>query len=304
MPRTHASPLVGIVMLVLSSWALSGLDTSAKWVMAAGAPILLVGWVRFTVHLLLVLILVRPKSIKGILRTRRPYSQLLRGLVMLGATFSFFTALRYLPQAEATSMIFLAPLLVLATAPWVLNEPAHLSRWLAALGGFIGILVIVRPGSGLDPVGTGFALFTAFMFATQYICTRRVAVDDPMTTMVWSGGVGAVCLTLGLPYILSEAYPFIKDFGPLEWLVLLSTGFWGAFGHLLQIQAYRQAPASLLAPFVYLQIIAAATLGWLVWGHFPDAITWLGIAIVCASGMIIGLIEWRRPAAPPAKTSA
>lgn len=304
MPRTSASPLVGIALLVLSSWALSSLDTSAKWIMAAGAPLLLLCWVRFTVHLLLVLMLVRPKSIKGILHTQRPYSQLLRGLVMLGATFSFFTALSYLPQAEATSIIFLAPLLVLATAPWILKEPAHLSRWLAALGGFIGILVIIRPGSGLDPIGTGFALLTAFLFATQYICTRRVAVDNPMTTLIWSGGVGAVCLTLGLPYILIEAYPFIQNFGPLEWLILLGTGFWGALGHLLQIQAYRQAPASLLAPFVYLQMIAAATLGWLVWGHFPDALTWLGIAIVCASGIIIGLIEWRRSAAPPPRPAA
>lgn len=294
MPRTPASPLIGIVMLVLSSWALSGLDTSAKWIMAAGAPILLVSWVRLTVHLVLVLVLVHPKSIKDILRTQRPYSQLLRGAVLLGATFSFLIALRYLPQAEATSMIFLAPLLVLATAPWILKEPAHLSRWLAALTGFGGILVIIRPGGGLDPVGTGFALLTAFMLATQYICTRRVAVDNPMTTLIWSGAVGAVALTLVLPYILAEAYPFIKDFGPLEWLVLLSTGFWGALGHLLQIWAYRQAPASLLAPFVYLQIIAAAALGWLVWGHFPDRLTWLGIAIVCGSGIVIGLIEWRR----------
>lgn len=299
MPRTPASPLVGIVMLVLSSWALSTLDTSAKWIMAAGAPILLLGWVRFSVHLLLVLLVVRPKSLRRLLRSQRPYSQLLRGTVMLGATFSFFTALRYLPQAEATSIIFLAPLLVLATAPWILKEPPRLSRWLAALAGFVGIVVIIRPGSGLDPVGTGFALLTAFMFATQYICTRRVAVDDPMTTLVWSGGVGAVCLTLGLPYILIEAYPFIKDFGPMEWLVLFGTGFWGSLGHLLQIQAYRKAPASLLAPFVYLQIIAAAVLGWLVWGHFPDALTWLGIAIICGSGIIIGWIEWRRPAAPP-----
>lgn len=303
MTRTPASPLVGIAMLVLSSWALSGLDTSAKWIMAAGAPILLVGWVRFTVHLLLVLILVRPKSIKSILRTQRPYSQLLRGVVMLSATFSFFTALRYLPQAEATSINFLAPLIVLATAPWVLREPARLSRWLAALAGFIGIIVIIRPGSGLDPIGTGFALLTAFLFATQYICTRRVAVDNPITTLVWSGGVGAIFLTLGSPYILIEAYPLIQDFGPMEWFILLGTGFWGALGHLLQIQAYRQAPASLLAPFVYLQIIAAAILGWLVWGHFPDALTWLGIAIVCASGILIGLVEWRRAATPPPSTA-
>ncbi|HEY9571714.1 MAG TPA: DMT family transporter, partial [Pusillimonas sp.] len=73
----------------------------------------------------------------------------------------------------------------------------------------------------------------------------------------------------------------------------LSTGFWGALGHLLQIQAYRYAPASVLAPFIYLQIISAATLGWLIWGQFPDAFSWLGIAVICASGVTIGMVEWR-----------
>jgi drug/metabolite transporter (DMT)-like permease len=304
MLQPSRSPLIGVVLLVLSSWALSTLDTSAKWIMAAGAPILLVGWVRFCVHLLLVLLLTRPRGIRSVLRTQRPYSQLLRGIVMLAGTFTFFTALRHLPQAEATAIIFLSPLLVLAAAPWILKEPPRLSRWLAALGGFVGIVVIIRPGSGLDPVGTGLALLTAFLFATQHLCTRRVAVDDPITTLVWSGGVGSICLTLALPYILMEAYPFVKDFGIGQWLILLGTGFWGALGHLLQVQAYRHAPASLLAPFVYLQIIAAAVLGWLVWGHFPDALTWLGIGIVGGSGIIIGLVEWRRRSAAPAEAAA
>lgn len=295
-------PIIGIILVVLSSWSLSTLDTSGKWIMAAGVPLLLVCWVRFFVHVVLVLTLMRPSRLRRVLRPKRPKAQLLRGVVMVTATFTFFTTLQSLPQAEATSINFLAPLLTLAAAPWVLNEPARLSRWVAALVGFAGVLVIIRPGSGLDPVGTAFGLLTAVLFATQYICTRRVAIDDPMITMIWSGGIGAIILTLGLPFILTEAWPILGQFGMLEWAVLLGTGFWGALGHLLQIQAYREAPASLLAPFIYLQIIAAAILGWLVWGHFPDTLTWLGIAIVCGSGIGIGLLEWRsvrrRPTLP------
>lgn len=295
---TRTMPILGITVLILSSWSLSTLDTSGKWVMAAGAPLALVCWIRFFVHTLLVLTLIRSAQLKSALRPQRPWSQLLRGVVMLIATFTFFSALQLMPQAEATSINFLAPLIMLAAAPWILKEPARLSRWVAALVGFVGVLVIIRPGSGLDLVGTAFALLTAVLFAIQYICTRRVAVDDPMTTMIWSGGVGALLLTPIMPVILPDAWPIIGEFGVLEWVVLLSTGFWGALGHLLQIKAYREAPASLLAPFIYLQIVAAAALGWLVWGHLPDTLTWLGIAIVCGSGIGIGLIEWRSATIP------
>src|SRR5690606_12147148 len=160
-----------------------------------------------------------------VLRPRRPGAQLLRGIVMVTATFTFFTTLQALPQAEATSINFLAPLLTLAAAPWVLHEPARMSRWVAALVGFSGVLLIIRPGSGLDPVGTAFGLLTAVLFATQYLCTRRVAIDDPMITMIWSGGVGAIILTLGLPFILADTWPILKTFGGLDWVVLLGTGF-------------------------------------------------------------------------------
>lgn len=297
-----SSPLLGIGLLILSSWSLSGLDTSGKWVMAAGLPLAFLCWVRFFVHLVLVLALIRPRSIRKLLRTQRPYAQLLRGIVMFSATFTFFSALHYLPQAEATSINFLAPLIMLACAPWILGEPPRLSRWIAALTGFIGVLIVIRPGSGLDLIGVAFGLCTALLFAIQYICTRWVAVDNPMTTLVWSGGVGATCMTLALPFILPAAWPVLREFGVLEWLVMLSTGLWGSLGHVLQIQAYRLAPASLLAPFIYLQIVAAAVLGWLVWGDFPDALTWVGIAVICGSGIAIGAVEWRR--APASATSA
>lgn len=301
---TGTSPLVGISLVVLASWSLSGLDTSGKWIMAAGLPLAFLCWVRFFVHTLLVLALIRPSGLRAALRPNRPYAQLLRGVVMVTATFTFFTALQYLPQAEATSINFLAPLIMLACAPWILGEPARISRWIAALSGFSGVLIIIRPGSGLDPVGVGFGLLTALLFAIQYLCTRRVAIDKPMTTLLWSGGVGATVLTLALPLIVPIAWPTLLEFGVLEWLVLLSTGFWGALGHIFQIQAYRVAPASLLAPFLYLQIVAASVLGWLVWGDFPDALTWLGIAVICGSGIVIGIIEWRRPAAAPIALAA
>src|SRR3546814_20782487 len=108
----------------------------------------------------------------------------------------------YLPQAEATAINFLAPLIMLALAPWVLKEPARLSRWAAAGVGFLGVLIIIRPDAGLDPIGTLFVLLTALMFAGQYIATWRGAADEPFTTLVWRGGVGSGCLPTAFPFIL------------------------------------------------------------------------------------------------------
>jgi drug/metabolite transporter (DMT)-like permease len=289
-----AEPLKGIVLLVASLWALSGLDASGKYVMGAGVPLLVLCLVRYLVHLVLVLALVVPAKGWRAVRCQRPGAQIARGASMLLATMSFFTTLHYLPQAQGTAINFLAPLLVLAVAPWVLKEPPRRSRWVAAGIGFLGVMIVVRPGSGLDPVGTLFGLLTACVLSVQYITTRRVAVDDPYTSLIWSGGVGSVFMLLALPFIWGDVVQAFAQLSAGQVLVLLGTGFWGSFGHLLQIQAYRCAPASLLAPFIYFQIVSAATLGWLIWGQFPDGLSWFGIAVVCMSGMTIGMVEWRR----------
>ncbi|WP_419343469.1 DMT family transporter [Achromobacter sp. PD1] len=302
-----SGPMMGVLLLVLSMWTLSCLDASGKWVMNAGVPLLVLSWFRYAVHLALVLALVLPARGLGVFRSKKPREQILRGGSMFLATLMFFTTLSYIPQAEATAINFLAPLLVLSAAPWVLKEPARLSRFVAAGIAFIGVIIVIRPGGGLDPVGTVFGLLTACCFAVQFIATRRVAGDDPFTSLIWSGAVGTICLTLALPFILPPALPVLEALAPLDWVVLISTGITGGLGHLFQIAAYRRAPASTLAPFVYLQIISATSVGWLVWGHFPDPLTWLGIAIICASGIGIGLIEWRRSraqAAPLARADA
>ncbi len=287
-------PLAGIITLILSTWALSTLDASGKWVMAAGVSLWVLSWVRYSVHLVLVLGLVLPVKGPRVLRSVRPRAQFMRGVIMLFATLCFFKTLSYLPQAEATAINFLAPLIVLSLAPWLLKEPPRMSRWVAAAVGFSGVLVIIRPGAGLDPVGVAWGLATACTFAAQFMVTRRVAVDDPFTTLIWSGGVGTVVLSTTMPFLLPQALPVLSSFDLLHWAVLFGTGVFGAAGHLLQIQAYRYAPASLLAPFVYLQIVAAAALGWFIWGDFPDAVSWLGIAVICASGASLAVWEWKK----------
>lgn len=291
-------PVAGIITLIFSTWALSGLDAAGKWVMAAGVSLWVLCWVRYTVHLVLVVGLVLPVKGPGVLRSVRPRAQLLRGSVMLLATLCFFKTLSYLPQAEATAINFLAPLIVLSLAPWLLKEPPRISRWVAAAVGFMGVLVVIRPDAGLHPMGVIWGLCTACTFAVQFMATRRVAVDDPMTTLIWSGAVGTLALSLTMPVLLPPALPMLSELPLLHWVVLLATGVFGAAGHLLQIQAYRYAPASLLAPFVYVQIVAAASLGWLVWGQFPDALSWLGIAVICGSGASLAAWEWRRKPVP------
>ncbi len=288
--------LTGVLLLIVSMWALSGLDASGKYLMGTdiGAPLFVVCLLRYGVHTALTLFTIIPARGWKALRCSQPRAQVTRGLSMLAATMLFFTTLHYLPLGQATAINFLAPLIVLAIAPWALKEPPFLSRWIAAGIGLLGVLVVVRPGSGLDPTGTLFGLMTACALASQYLSSRRVAVDDPYTTLIWSGAVGSMVMVLALPFYWRDLAALAVRLSATQWLVLLGTGFWGCLGHFLQIQAYRRAPASLLAPFVYFQIVSAAALGWLIWGQFPDPVSWLGIAVVCASGITIGLIEWRR----------
>ncbi|WP_372685608.1 DMT family transporter [Castellaniella sp.] len=288
--------MAGALFLVTAQMALSSLDTSAKYLMGVdiALPLLTLCLLRYGVHMVLASALVIPARGWRALRCKRPAAQIVRGGSMLAATMSFFTTLHYLPLAQATAINFLAPLLVLAVAPWLLKERTYLSRWVACSVGLLGVLIVIRPGAGLSTEGTLFGLVTACIMSVQYITSRKVAVDDPYTTLIWSGAVGSLLLFLALPLYWGEAQQALTRLTAWQWLILLGTGFWGCLGHYLQIQAYRRAPASLLSPFLYLQIVSATTLGWLVWGDIPDVTSWAGIAIVCASGMTIGVVEWRR----------
>lgn len=287
-------PLFGIASLLLSLLLLTMLDGMGKWLMAVGVPLLVFCWFRYAIHLALLLCIILPSRGLSVFKSKMPKLQCLRAAAMLGSALSFFTSLSYLHQAEATALIFIAPLLMLSIAPWVLKEPIRKSRWIAAAIGLVGVVIVIRPSAGLPTMGVIMGLITACLFTAQHLLSRMLAHDSAFTTVLWSGAIGTVSLTLCLPFVLPDSVSTLGSLNPLNWLILMLSGVAGGLGHLLQIQSYRYAPASLLAPFIYIQITFAATLGWLVWSHLPDKITWIGIGIICASGIFNSLVEWRR----------
>lgn len=297
-PTPAARPLVGILLLIVSMWSLNTLDASGKWVMGLGMPLLVFCWVRYLVHFAVVLAVVLPTRGLRALRSTKPKMQLVRGCAMLASTLTFFTALKYLPQAQATAIVFLAPLIMLSVAPLILKEPVRRSRWIAALIGFCGVLIVIRPSAGLDSFGVIAGLATACLFAAQHLATRMLAGEDSVTTILWSGVIGTIGLSVAMPFALPLAWPFMQELTVWQWTVMLSTGVTGGLGHFLQIMAYRRAPASLLAPFIYLQITGAAAWGWLIWDQLPDPLTWLGIGVIGACGVFSSVIEWRRSKTP------
>lgn len=278
----------GILLHIAGLWLLSTLDASGKWLVLAGVPVLMVSWVRYAVHTALMTAVVLPQRGIAIFRTRSLARQLVRGFLMIATTVLFFSVLARLPLAEATAINFMAPLFVMAMAPWLLGEAHRLHRWLGVLLGFAGMLVVIRPGAQLDPAGVALGLLTAFTFALFQLSTRRVAHDDPLTTNYYGGLFGTAALTLALPW-----FWVTPDLSWWEWLLLVSTGLTGFLGHWLQAAAYRKSPASLLAPFSYMQIISAAILGWLVFGQAPGQTTALGITLICLAGLGVALTEAR-----------
>lgn len=282
----------GILLHIAGLWLLSTLDATGKWLVVAGVPVLMVAWVRYAVHTTLMTAVVLPSRGKAMFQTKSLPRQLLRGLLMITTTVLFFSVLGRLPLAEGTAINFMAPLFLMAMAPWLLHEPHRLHRWLGVLAGFAGMLIVVRPGAQLDPIGVALGLATALAFAFFQVATRRVAHDDPLTTNYYGGLFGTIALTLALPWFWRT-----PDLNPWQWLLLLSTGITGFLGHWLQAAAYRKSPATLLAPFSYLQIVAAATLGWLVFGQVPGQTTALGMALICLAGLGVVLIEARMASA-------
>lgn len=278
----------GIPLHIAGLWTISTLDATAKWLVLAGVPVLMVTLARYVMHVAVIMAVILPSRGWALFKTRSLSRQLIRGVLMVSSTVLFFSVLRLLPLAEATAINFMAPLFLMAMAPWLLSEPHRLHRWVGVLIGFIGVLIVVRPGAQLDPVGVALGLLNAITMAFFHICTRRVAHDDPVTTNFYGGLSGSVALMVALPWFWTT-----PDFSAVQWVLLLSTGFTGFSGHLMQIMAYQRTQATLLAPFSYIQIVAATVLGWLFFDQLPDLTSAIGIALICMAGLAVVLWETR-----------
>jgi drug/metabolite transporter (DMT)-like permease len=273
--------MIGIALMCAALFCFSCLDATAKWVNQSVDPMVTV-WARYMSAALLTFMVINPRTQPGALRTRRLPLQLLRSFLLLASTFCNFLALKYLQLVETQSIIFATPLLVALLANPLLGERIGWQRLTAIAVGFVGILVITRPGLGTMHPAALLSLAGSVAYAFYNIVTRMLASSDSIaTTTLYSSVAGIVLVTPALPWIWSTPS------SPLVWFLLATTGFYGAFGHWLLVLAHARAPAAILAPFIYSQIIWMLALGYILFGDWPDAWTFVGAGIVIASGLYL-----------------
>ena len=201
----------------------------------------------------------------------------------------FFAGLRYLPLAEGPAITFLAPLFIVVFSQPVLGERPTRARWIASITGFLGILVLLRPGSAVLHPAVLLLIATAVCNAFYQLLTRKLPGDSAHTTLFYSALVGAVGFTLALPWGFDGAALTWREGG-----LLLLLGPSAGLGHWLVISAFLIAPASLLTPFTYLQMIWATLFGYVIFGQLPDGWSAVGMAIIVGSGLLLALQERRR----------
>ncbi|MBK7356173.1 DMT family transporter [Propionivibrio sp.] len=283
----------GVILFLTAIFLFAALDATAKYLTAFFAVPLLV-WARYFVHLVVMLATIAPGMGREIVVTKRPWLMTFRGLMLVGVTLLVQLAFRTLPLAETTAIVFVTPLLVALLAGPMLGEKMHLNGWLATLAGFGGVLLIARPGGAMAGIGVIYCLGGALCYALYQILTRKLlASEPPMRLLFYTALVGTLSMSFFCrPTGVAKCLPLRQT------LLIASLGFYGGIGHFLLIRAFREAPASTLSPLLYVQLIWAMLLGWLVFGQLPDMPAITGMLIIGASGL--SLVMRRTPVLIPA----
>ncbi|MFJ3410686.1 MULTISPECIES: DMT family transporter [Pseudomonas] len=281
-------PIKGIALICLAVLLFASHDTLSKY-LSAFYPIVMVVWARYVVHTLLMLVVFVPRSgFSAVVRTKRPGLQLLRALCLIGTSLLFTTGLRYIPLAEATAVNFLAPLLVTALSVPFLGERVSRAQWLAVLAGFVGVLIVVRPGGALFTPAILLPLGSALCFGFYQLLTRKLSgVDSPTTSNFLTGILNSLVMSALLPFFWST--PTL-----VHGLFMIGLGTCGMLGHMLLTQAFRHAAPAMLAPFSYGQILFAGLFGYLIFDHTPDQYALVGIAVICLSGLAVAWAQRKR----------
>jgi drug/metabolite transporter (DMT)-like permease len=279
--------LIGIGLMCCAVALFACLDTTAKY-LNTEMNSLQVAWARYTSAFLLTLIVSNPFTHPGLLRTKRPLQQTVRSLLLVASTALNFLALRWLQLDEALSIIFTFPFIVAIASGPMLGEWIGWRRWTAIGVGFGGVLLITRPGFGSMQPAALISLAATICYGLYAVLTRIVSrVDSNQTSLFYANFIGALVM---LPII-----PFVWK-APANWgvvLMLMGTGVLGSLGHFCLISGHKLAPASVLSPFIYTQLIWVLILGYLVFGHMPTAWTMAGAAVVIGSGLYLFYRERR-----------
>ena len=269
------------IILNLSAWAvLPFMDTIAKY-LSSEISFFQITWARYFFTVFWTLPLMVFFFRKNLKLSENPKLQILRGMTLLSANVCFFYSISVISMAKALTLAFIAPLVTTALSPIILGEKVGLKRWSAVIVGFLGSLVVIRPGLIEFNLATISALGTGFFYGIYLIITRKLhSVDNPLLTLLITGVVGVIISSLFVPIVwinLSQS----------QWLWLALMGIFACLGHLLLIYSLRYADASKLAPFGYFEIITNIILGYYFFNDFPDIWTFAGLFIIISSGIYI-----------------
>jgi drug/metabolite transporter (DMT)-like permease len=273
--------LFGIGLMCAALFFFACLDTIAKW-LTGSLPILEVVWARYASHFFISLLIVNPWTMPGLMKTQRPWLQIGRSALLFASTACNFVALRHLQLDQTATISFTTPFIIALLAGPLLGEWIHWRRWIAIIVGFCGVLLITRPGyGGIHPAAI-FSLISMICYALYNIMTRFLAGQDTTgTTAFYTALVGFIAASVPLPAV------WVTPTEPMVIAGMVAVGAFGWIGHLFLIIAHRYAPAPVLAPYIYTQLIWYVAGGFLVFGDLPNAFTLAGAAIVTASGLYL-----------------
>ena len=273
--------LTGIGLVSLCYLLFCLLDGSAKWLVGS-MPVLMVVWLRFVMHALFGGAVLLPIKGRALFRTRHMRWHVVRALMFMAMTGINFWALQYLQLTVTASIFFSVPIMIAMASAFIFDEKLDPGRWIAIVAGFAGVLIIIRPwGAEFHPAMLA-SVVNAILYAVFLMMTRRLAAYDSPETIQYLPAVGAA---IGLaPFALAA---WESPSGWLEWTVACLLGVLGGFGHYLLALAHRYAPSSVIAPFLYQQVIYMAVFGYVVFGDVPSPGLWTGAAIVIASGLYL-----------------
>ncbi|WP_334192295.1 DMT family transporter [Pararhodobacter sp.] len=277
--------LLGIGLAVSAVFLFAAGDTLTK-VLTDRHPVERIAAVRYAVGLLILLIFVAPRAGRQLWTVRRPVLVAIRALILTLATLVIGYALRLLPVGETIAIMYLAPFAVMALAVPLLGEKVTRTGWVLAALGFAGVLLIVRPGSALNPAGVGLALLLAAANTVFHLMTRVLTrTETPLALLFWVNAIGAAFFLVAALPTMDAPLPDLTDAAMMAALGAIFT-----LGHFLFGMAYREAPTSLIAPVNYLHFVWATLMGWSLFGHIPDAVTLAGMGLILVSGSAIAVM--------------
>ncbi len=272
----------GIAIVLITMLLFAAYDATSKY-LAPRYPIPELLWVRYVTHAGLILIVFGRKMRMELIKTRRPFLQIFRALLLVMVSFLVMQGLRYIPLADTTAIIFLAPLLVAALSAPVLKEKVETAQWMAVICGFVGVLVIVRPGNGALNMAVLFPLSSAVCYSLYQVLTRKFSgAENPVTTHFYTGLVGLVVCSAAW-----ESDWVVPAFAPA--CLMVSLGLFAGVGHYLLIKAFERMGPAVAAPFSYTQLGWAVLFGYVFFGETPDFLSILGILIIVGSGLYVVL---------------